>query len=467
MQSKKLLGLLLGMGLTAGVYAQSIRTELDGRVLNFDQPAMMQGGRVMVPLRGIFESLGADVLYDAARRSIKATKGDRVIELSLGSRDASINGQTSYLDVPADSMGGRVMVPLRFVSEALGADVKWSASTRTVSLSSSGGAAVEPDYQSNNNQQNAGAPNISRVNHNGRQGMQPGDSLVVTLAGDPGGQASFDIPGVTQNVPMQEQQPGRYQGTYTVRSGLQIATATVIGKLQRNGRETVEESRRPVSFLQNGQVNVPGGAATFDVSPLPGSQTASRPAIQVRLNGALRQGSARLFLDGQDVTQQAQIGLNSLDFTPQYDLNPGEHRVRVQATDAAGRMVNRDWTFQSYGGVNNNPNPMNPDNTIPTVILNNLINGGIVPAIFSVQGQTKPFSQVRVVADARRDLIPGWISLQNFSRTSTAQADQFGRFNVQMDASQLPPGTPITLQIQATDAQGRSSGITPLSVRRQ
>src|SRR5690606_36062351 len=151
--------------------AQDISVQLDGRSLQFDQPPARIGGRLLVPLRGIFEALQADVVYDGPTRSIQATKGSRVVQLQLGSRTAIIDGRTTYLDVPADTVGGRTMVPLRFVSEALGADVKWEGATKTVRLSSTGGADTNPPP--NDNPPSADGPRIDRVFHSATRTVSP------------------------------------------------------------------------------------------------------------------------------------------------------------------------------------------------------------------------------------------------------------------------------------------------------
>lgn len=127
----------------AGAWAQgTIAVEVDGRALVFDQPPVMQGGRVLVPLRGIFEALGAKVEWDAASRTIRATLGASSMVLPLGSSRAVVDGRTVALDVPAASVGGRTMVPLRFVAEALGADVRWDGAGRRVAIASGGTASV-------------------------------------------------------------------------------------------------------------------------------------------------------------------------------------------------------------------------------------------------------------------------------------------------------------------------------------
>jgi copper amine oxidase-like protein len=117
-----------------------IRAFIDGRPVNFDVPPTVIQGRVLVPLRGIFEQLGATVDYNASTQHILAIRGGQAVELTVGSRQAVVNSQPQLLDVPAFTINGRTMVPLRFISESLGAGVQWIASNATILINSSGGA---------------------------------------------------------------------------------------------------------------------------------------------------------------------------------------------------------------------------------------------------------------------------------------------------------------------------------------
>lgn len=127
-------------------YAAPISVLLNGRAINLGGVAPMQaGGRVLVPLRGVFESLGATVNYDAPTSTIYATRGATNVRLRLGSTQADVNGETRYLDVPAQSRFGRTFVPLRFVSETLGAQVQWAAAQRTVYITQGDDNSVPVD----------------------------------------------------------------------------------------------------------------------------------------------------------------------------------------------------------------------------------------------------------------------------------------------------------------------------------
>lgn len=87
-------------------------------------------GRVYVPLRFVSEALGADVAWVQEEQKILINKGDIVIMLHSGSREVYVDGRIYTMDVAVELVNGRNMVPLRFVSEALGAQVEWTASGR-------------------------------------------------------------------------------------------------------------------------------------------------------------------------------------------------------------------------------------------------------------------------------------------------------------------------------------------------
>jgi len=112
-----------------------IAVTVDGSQVTFDraQPIELHGS-VLVPLRGVFESLGASVQYDPTAQIVTAVKGDRTVVVPIGSATATIDGQPQQLSQPAQIVSGSTMVPLRFVAEALGEYVEWSDQTHMVSI---------------------------------------------------------------------------------------------------------------------------------------------------------------------------------------------------------------------------------------------------------------------------------------------------------------------------------------------
>ena len=112
--------------------ASTIRIMFDGKFITPDVPPVIEGGRTMVPFRILFEALGATVNWNAATSTVSGTRGNTSIALVIGSRNATVNGRAVTLDVAPRIISGRTMVPLRFVSENLGAEVAWVASQQTV-----------------------------------------------------------------------------------------------------------------------------------------------------------------------------------------------------------------------------------------------------------------------------------------------------------------------------------------------
>lgn len=127
----------LVMATSQMVNAANVTIVVNGQQVQFDQPPVEQGGRVFVPLRGVFERLGASVVY--SNGVINATGNGRTVQLHIGSRDALVNGASQQLDVAPFLVGPRTMVPLRFVSQALGANVDYDNSSSTVRISMAGG----------------------------------------------------------------------------------------------------------------------------------------------------------------------------------------------------------------------------------------------------------------------------------------------------------------------------------------
>lgn len=112
----------------------SIKVILNGEEITFEQPPYIENGTTMVPMRAIFEALGASVDYDTETKTITATKGNTVIKLFANSDTATVNGKEVTLTSPVANKNGTTMVPLRLVSEALGAEVSWDEETKVVTI---------------------------------------------------------------------------------------------------------------------------------------------------------------------------------------------------------------------------------------------------------------------------------------------------------------------------------------------
>jgi len=115
----------------------AITVEIDGKALNFDVPAQIVNGRTMVPMRKIFEALGATVSWNDTTKTIISTRGSDTIVMQINSKVMTVNGKAlnPVLDVPPMIMDGRTLVPVRAVADALGCKVDWNGTTRLVSIS--------------------------------------------------------------------------------------------------------------------------------------------------------------------------------------------------------------------------------------------------------------------------------------------------------------------------------------------
>lgn len=98
------------------------------------QAQHIENGRILVPLRSVFEKMGAKVNWDSATMTVRAVKGSTAVVLQIGSLAPTINGDVKPIDVAGKIVDGRTLAPLRFVCEAFGGTVDWNADTQTATV---------------------------------------------------------------------------------------------------------------------------------------------------------------------------------------------------------------------------------------------------------------------------------------------------------------------------------------------
>lgn len=111
---------------------KSVGLVVNGEPFVGEVEAMVVGDRTLVPVRALFEKLGAEVHWNSKDKIAEVKKNDMIVRLPLNSKQVLLNEELVELDVPAQIIYGRMVVPVRFISEAIGAQVNWDKTTRSV-----------------------------------------------------------------------------------------------------------------------------------------------------------------------------------------------------------------------------------------------------------------------------------------------------------------------------------------------
>ena len=192
---KKILSVILCLSLAASlligatsVSADEITVELDGNPIEFDVKPEIIDGRTMVPLRKIFEEIGALVKWDNDTQTVSARKNKKTITLSIDSADLQIDKgdtdeegnpiyETVTLEVPAQIVSGRTLVPARAISESFGLNVDWDEDNRKVTITS------ETD-EDDSWKENVGSINLDSMTYEG-EGVEITETQIkITQGGD-------------------------------------------------------------------------------------------------------------------------------------------------------------------------------------------------------------------------------------------------------------------------------------------
>ena len=151
MKTKRLLSVLLVLATIFSVFAvpvvaeENIKVVLNGAELSFDVPPQLINSRTMVPMRKIFEALGATVDWAGDTQTITAKKDDTVIVMQIDNVIISVSGKEIELDVPPQLVESRTLVPVRAVAESLDAEVKWEGDTQTVIITTKEDKVIQPE----------------------------------------------------------------------------------------------------------------------------------------------------------------------------------------------------------------------------------------------------------------------------------------------------------------------------------
>ena len=130
--------------------ADKIRVMLNDNELYFDQPPIIYNDRTLVPLRAIFEALGAEVTWDGETQTVTAVRGKTTIKLTIDKDKIYINNSAKDIDVPAKLIDDTTYIPLRVIAEAFNCDVKWNDETKTATIYTNNPTTTKPAVNSEN-----------------------------------------------------------------------------------------------------------------------------------------------------------------------------------------------------------------------------------------------------------------------------------------------------------------------------
>ncbi len=122
------------LSLSSEDWILGIDIRVGGKFVDCDVQPYIKNDRTMVPIRAISEALGAEVGYDDATKTAIITKDGKTVKVTMDSADAFVEDALVSLDAPAENVNGRIFVPVRFVSEGLGCQVNWVAETKSVMI---------------------------------------------------------------------------------------------------------------------------------------------------------------------------------------------------------------------------------------------------------------------------------------------------------------------------------------------
>lgn len=127
-----LLALVLVLGLAPAAFAASpITIKIDGQTVSSDVAPVVENGTTLVPVRVITEYLGADVSWNQANQQAIVKTAAYTVIFTLGSKTYTVNGTSKTLSVAAQAVNGRTLIPIRALAESIGADVEYDSASNT------------------------------------------------------------------------------------------------------------------------------------------------------------------------------------------------------------------------------------------------------------------------------------------------------------------------------------------------
>ncbi|CAM3292704.1 MULTISPECIES: family 10 glycosylhydrolase [Saccharibacillus] len=133
-----------GFGGSRAHAASVISIVLDGQRIQGDVDPYIVSNTTLVPMRLVSENLGAQIQWSQSDKVVTINQGGTLLSIPLGAKTAFVNGNSVELEAPVTSLGGRIVVPLRFVGQGLGLNVNWNQATQTITLTTPDGPVGVP-----------------------------------------------------------------------------------------------------------------------------------------------------------------------------------------------------------------------------------------------------------------------------------------------------------------------------------
>ena len=209
----------------AAAVTQTIVTTVvvDGVKLKLNPPPVTLKGVTFVPMREIFKALHTSVTWEPNSRTIIAVKDRTTITLQIGSKQAVINGKATQLAEAPVQINGVTMVPLRFIAEVLGAEVKLNASNHIVTILSAESILKQKQDASDKTQAAIVPPVLTT-----KQIVAANDSKIVLVRSEIG-QGSGVVIGKDQILTNYHVIVDSSKATITLLSGTQVEIAGIVG----------------------------------------------------------------------------------------------------------------------------------------------------------------------------------------------------------------------------------------------
>jgi prolyl oligopeptidase PreP (S9A serine peptidase family) len=114
--------------------ADEVSVYLNGTKLDFTQKPVIVNGTTLVPMKAIFEAMGATITWDADTKTVYANCNGKMLEMSVGKDYALIDGEVVSMLTPAQIVNGNTMVPVRVIAQSFGVEPGWDEATRSVTI---------------------------------------------------------------------------------------------------------------------------------------------------------------------------------------------------------------------------------------------------------------------------------------------------------------------------------------------